>query len=382
MFRKTSFILFAGLGLLASSASAQFPDRVHTTYRPFTPPPGIVPDASTPPATAISVANMRSIYGLDQLSKTGAGQTIGIVLWYDDPNIESDLAVFNTQYGLPPCTTANGCFKKVYSGSKPLRSPANSIEISIDVSWSHAIAPAAKIVLVEAPGATDSALLHAIDVAVQNGANIVSMSWGGTESSTDLTYESHFQAAGVAFVASSGDNGHALSWPATSPYVIGVGGTTLTHNQGSYVSEKAWSGSGGGVSAYEPEPSYQTAFQNQGHRGVPDVAYDADPSTGVAIYDSLRYKGTQGWSQWGGTSIGAPQIAGLIAIANSTRAAAGKAPLHYPGDFYKVVADYHDITTGTNGSCSVCSAVSGYDFVTGLGTPVANALVPGLVALP
>ncbi len=385
MLMKYSKFALPGLLLFSLPVFAQIED-IHHPIRSFKPvsQAGVAPEATAPPSGAITPAQMQTIYGFNLVSNQGAGQTIGLIDWYDQPNIEADLGVFDTQYGLPTCTTANGCFKKVYSnGKKPISNGSSGLEISLDVEWAHAIAPQAKILLVEAPNSLTNSLLTAIDVAVQNGATVVSMSFGGSESSSELTWDTHFKAAGVVFLASSGDGGHGASWPAISPYVISVGGTTLTHNGGTYVSEAAWSGSGGGLSKYETEPSYQSAFQNQGQRGVPDVAFDADPNSGVPVYDSLRYQGQSGWYQVGGTSLSSPSFAGLIAIVNSSRALAGKGVLAFPASVYSSPGAYHDIATGTNGTCgSLCTAVPGYDFVTGLGTPEAQSLIPALVALP
>ncbi len=168
-----------------------------------------------------------------------------------------------------------------------------------------------------------------------------------------------------------------------------MGGTSLTINKttGAWVSETTWTSSGGGQSAFETEPSYQTAVQTSGKRGVPDVSYDANPSTGVPAYNSFSCGGAciTGWGQWGGTSIGAPQWAALFAIANAERHAASKTRLTQPQvDLYPVAeGDYHDIVSGTNGTCgALCTAGPGYDFVTGLGSPQANLLIPALVAAP
>jgi subtilase family serine protease len=338
---------------------------------------------------AVGVAKMREAYGFNQIKNFGQGQVIAIVDAYDDPNIEGDLGVFSTKFQLPACTTANGCFKKVYqTGSKP---PADTNgwtnEIAIDVQWAHAIAPLAKIVLVEANSNYNSDLYAAVDVAVQNGASVVSMSWGGSEAPNEAQIDSHFNVKGVTFVASSGDGGHGVEYPAASPYVVAVGGTSLTvDSSGAWVSEKAWSGSGGGTSSFEPEPSYQAGVQTTGKLGIPDVAYDADPSTGVPVYNSYACGGycPTGWGQWGGTSIGAPQWAALFAIANSARAALGKTNLRYPQFILYAVAptNYHDITSGTNGNCGAqCTAGAGYDFVTGIGSPQANSLIRVLTAV-
>ena len=341
---------------------------------------------SAPPSSAITPTLIREAYGFNLVANKGQGQIIGIVDAYDDPNAEADLGVFSTTYGLAPCTTANGCFKKIYaSGRKPVSNVGWGEEISLDVQWAHAIAPQAKIYLIEAASATSSALYRAVDVAVQNGATVISMSFGAGETVTEASDDLHFNVPGVTFVASAGDSDHGVDYPAASPYVVGVGGTSLTQNNGVYVSEQVWNststeGTGGGISLYETEPSYQTSFQNMGMRGVPDLAYDADPNTGVAIYDSF---GGYKWVQIGGTSMGAPQIAGAVAIIKSSRAAANKGALQFPAAVYHFGADYHDITVGTNGGCgAVCDAAPGYDFTTGIGTPVANALIPALVALP
>jgi len=359
-------------------------------------PPIHIRGNATSGPTGLSPAQARHAYGFDQITNQGKGQIIGIVDAYDDPNIESDLGVFNNAFGLAACTTSNGCFKKVYaSGVKPSTSAGWSLEISLDVEWAHAIAPQAKIVLVEAASSSFTDLLNAVDVAaLQQGASVVSMSWGGGESSSETSYDIHFTVPGVTFTASSGDSGSGVEYPAASPNVVAVGGTTLKSSNGTYGSETAWSGSGGGLSAYEAEPGYQSSYaipnDTTGKRGVPDVAYDADPNTGFSVYDSVRYQGQKGWFQVGGTSAGAPQWAALFAIANSLRASLGKSTLSTTNtDVYATAqssvygSNYHDITSGANGTCgSLCSAAAGYDYVTGLGSPQANNLITGLVNRP
>jgi len=339
-------------------------------------------------------ATVRHAYGFDSIANQGDGMVIAIVDAYDDPKIESDLGVFSSAFSLPACTTANGCFKKLYaSGSKPHTDAGWSLEMSLDVEWAHAIAPKAKIVLVEAASSSFNDLMKAVDVAVANGASVVSMSFGGNEFSAEGGFDRHFSGkAGVTFVASSGDSGNGVEYPAASPYVVSVGGTTLSVDAyGNYMTETAWSGSGGGVSAVEPEPSGQATWPipYAGSRGVPDVSYNGDPNTGFAVYDSVTYAGQSGWFQVGGTSAGAPQWAGLVAVANSLRKAAGKAALSgtynalYTAGKSAYGSDYHDVTNGSNGSCgAVCNTAGGYDYVTGLGTPQAPNLVKGLVALP
>jgi subtilase family serine protease len=390
-------IAFVAISLACAVSAVAEESSFRYFHRPVPQKAGT--DSSTPPSTAITPQEMQSIYGFNLVSYQGQGQTIALIDWYSNPDIASDFATFNSYYGLPACTTSNGCFSVIYpNGSQPKSNGDSALEISLDVEWAHAIAPQAKILLVEAASGTTANLLNAISAAVSAGATVVSMSFGGSESSSELTWDKTFEVSGVTFIASAGDSGHQANWPAVSPFVIGVGGTTLTHNNGTWVSETAWSckntvaceedgGTGGGLSEYESEPSYQDPFQNQGKRGVPDLAYDANPNTGVAIYDSVPYAPagfTGGWIQIGGTSMGSPEIAALVAIANSERQANGKANLStFPGSVYSFTADYHDITSGENGRCgSLCDAGPGYDFVTGVGTPQANVLIPALVSLP
>ena len=359
-------------------------------------PPFHLKGNATSGPTGFAPAQVRHAYGFDQIANLGAGQTIAIVDAYDDPNIESDLGVFSAQFGLPACTTANGCFQKIYASRKPRANAGWSLEISLDVEWSHAIAPQAKIILVEAASASLSDLMHAVDVAVANGASVVSMSFGGNDSSSELNSDFHFNVSHVTFVASSGDSGTGAEYPAASPYVVAVGGTTLQVNDsaGTYGGETAWSGSGGGLSSYESEPGYQSGYpipnDPNGKRGLPDVSYNADPNTGVSVYDTVTYQGQAGWFQVGGTSAGAPQWSALFAIVNAMRVAGGKQPLSNTNiEVYAVAqalvygTNFHDITAGTNGNCgTLCNAGTGYDYVTGLGSPQAAKVIPALVNQP
>jgi subtilase family serine protease len=350
---------------------------------------------TSPPISAFQPAQIRHAYGFDLLSDQGAGQTIALVDAYDDPNAESDLAVFSQQFKLPVASTSNGFFRKVYAtGHKPSANANWSVEISLDVEWAHAIAPKATIILVEAASNNLSDLLKGVDVAVRNGATLVSMSWDSGEFSGERNSDNHFVTNGVTFLAASGDSGTGVTYPAASPDVIGVGGTSLTlDSNGNYLGETAWSGSGGGLSAYEPQPLYQAQFgipdDSRGLRGVPDVSYNANPGTGYAVYDSVAISGASGWFQIGGTSAATPQWAATIAIANSTRAGLRKANLSSADTALYSLAeanlnrDFHSVTQGENGSCgALCDALAGYDFVTGLGTPRVNVLVPTLVSRP
>jgi hypothetical protein len=213
------------------------------------------------------------------------------------------------------------------------------------------------------------------------------MSWGGGEFPGESSYDSYFSRPGVAFVASSGDSGSPIEWPASSPDVIAVGGTALTLGGGAWAGETGWSGSGGGPSAYEPQPSYQAGVVGlTSMRANPDVAYDASPSTGFAVDDSYAYSGTSyGWLQVGGTSAGAPQWAAILAIADQGRAATGQAALDSSNPqevmtaLYKNTGAFHDITSGISTGSPYYSAGPGYDYVTGLGSPMVNLVVGSLV---
>jgi subtilase family serine protease len=315
----------------------------------------------------------------------GSGQTIAIVDAYNQPDLGGDLQTFDSTYGLaaPPSFTVvneNG------GSSLPAASQSWGLEESLDVEWAHAMAPGAKILLVEANSASYSDLMAGVNYARnQPGVSVVSISWGSTEFSAESAYDSYFSTPaghqGITFVASSGDDG-TVEYPSASPNVLTVGGTQLTTDSaGNYVSEVAWSGSGGGISTVEAQPSYQRGVvtQTSTYRAVPDVAYDASSGSPFAVYDTYGYNG---WLEAYGTSAGAPQWAALVAIANQGRALAGKGSLDggsqtLPTLYQLPQSDFHDITSGSNGTYS---AGPGYDLVTGRGSPIANSIVAGLVA--
>ncbi len=311
----------------------------------------------------ITPTQIKKIYNLPE---TGGHGTIAIIGAYDDSSIEKDLNDFNTQFNLPTCTTKNGCFEK-HKMSPTLKSDSGwAMETTLDVEWAHAIAPKAKILLVEATTPSGVNLLKAIDYATKRKDVVaVSMSWGGAEFPEELSLDSHFTNPHITFFASSGDNGTSASWPASSPYVVGVGGTTLSLNSdGSLKKETAWSGSGGGVSAYEKQPAFQNDYsipKSGGMRAIPDVAYDADPASGFPIIRGGI------WRTVGGTSAGAPQWAALSTLgdgANNINFYSDKAGSNNSKYF-------RDIISGTNGNCGyVCNARKHYDYVTGLGSPM------------
>jgi hypothetical protein len=328
----------------------------HAALSPGDTPPGLVP------------ADLRSAYGL--AAGGGSGATVAIVDAYDMPYAEEDLAVFRAQFGMAPCTTANGCFRKVDQRggmSYPAPDFGWGSEIDLDLQMVSAICPNCKLLLVEAYSPMISDLGQAEDTAANLGASVISNSYGGPESSTGFT-ESHWDHPGVAIVVSSGDDGYGVASPASSPHVIAVGGTSLTRAANARGwTESAWSGTGSGCSAFMSKPSWQVD-PGCANRSVVDVSAVADPDTGVAMYDP----DFGGWGIWGGTSASAPIVGAIFALANGSNA-----PGIYPAsNLYGHANQLNDVTTGSNGSCGVsylCSAGQGYDGPTGLGTP--NGLV-------
>lgn len=367
-------------------------------------PPIHVSKSALSVPSGYSPAQIRHAYGIDTLTQNGAGQIIGIVDAYDDPSAAGDLQTFinafhlQSMHGLTPgdaCTVKFGphpCFQKMKQNGFVFSNGGWALEESLDVQWAHAVAPNADILLYEAQSSSFTNLLNAVDSAVTSGARAVSMSWGGSEFNGESNYDSHFNHAGVSFFASSGDSGNGQSYPAASPYVISVGGTTLPLDSNGNLTgtETTWQGSGGGVSSTEAEPLYQSLYpipQTNGKRGGPDVAYDANPSTGVSVYDSTPYNGRTGWYVVGGTSAGSPQWAALTSLVDQGRTTPLSTNSLTSSAYYTAAAgsvyaqNFRDITSGTNGSCgAICTAAAGYDFVTGLGSPIASALVPFLLA--
>jgi subtilase family serine protease len=335
--------------------------------------------------TGLGPSQIQSAYKLAGLN--AAGRTVAIVDAYDNPKAESDLATYRRTFNLPPCTTANGCFKKVNQNGAASPLPAGdygwAMEISLDLDAVSAACPSCHILLVESNSATDTDLMKAVDTAVATpGVVAVSNSYGGNEDSTITALDSHFNHTGVAITASSGDSGYGLSWPASSQYVTAVGGTTLkTASNARGWTETAWSGAGSGCSAFEPKPSWQHD-PGCARRTVSDVSAVADPNTGLGVYDTYNscgssslcdllislglVQGLDGWAQVGGTSLSSPLIASAYALAGNT------ASVTYGSYPYSHAASLFDVTSGSNGSCGgsyLCTAVAGYDGPTGLGTP-------------
>ncbi|MFN9475631.1 peptidase S53 [Acidovorax sp.] len=381
------------------------------------------PLASATGVTTYSVAQVRAAYGFSalpavgskpvglQAALLGAGQTIYIVAARHNPNVAAELAAFNQKFGLPTCTSrvlppatplplaaasqSAGCELVVaysspaggISASAPAYDSGWATEIALDVQWAHAMAPLARIVLVESPDPSLNNLLAAIRLANTMGPGVVSMSFGAQEGTWTGSVDSVFSVAGMTYLAATGDSGASVNWPSVSPNVIAVGGTTLTYNGGAR-SEVSWTGTGGGTSAYTPAPVYQkTALPVVGsvvRRTVADVAMNADPSTGQYVAVMSPGGSAVQWITAGGTSLSSPMWAGLVAVTNASRLQAsrtllgGAHSLLY-GQIGAVSGNYAnaflDIRLGSHGSCGTCSAKVGYDQLSGLGTPNAAAFV-------
>jgi kumamolisin len=378
--------------------------------------PSDAPSGETP-------ASIACIYGLAPPSSgcniatsvtnvNGGAGTIVIIDAFDYPQAEADLATFSSQFGLPQCTAASGCFTVLYaSGTQPAPDCGWAQEMAIDIEWAHAMAPNAKIALVEAASDLNQDGWDAIAYANQyiaalpGGSAEVSMSFGDVENQDNIDHDYLFQQPGVVYVSSAGDFGAAsdpniLSYPATSPFVIAAGGTTVVRDPaGDFIKETAWAtdrhcnldgsncnlrgcskkqllnglcvGGGGGISTLEPIPSYQSTVSSivGSYRGTPDLSADANPDSGVSVYDSFSCGGQVGWQVFGGTSVSAPLLAGIINTAGNFRSSSAEelAPLYSSlsnRKYYNSI--FQDITRRVDGQFR---AVPGYDLATGLGTP-------------
>jgi subtilase family serine protease len=310
-------------------------------------------------------ADLQSAYNLPSAT-AGSGQTVAIVDAYDDPTAESDLGVYRAQFGLPACTTANGCFKKIdQTGGTtyPRKNGGWAQEISLDLDMVSAVCPNCHITLVEAKSASLANLGAAVNEAASFKPASISNSYGGSDTSdASAPYYNH---PGIAVTASTGDSGYGVQFPASSHYVTAVGGTSLTHS-GSTWSQTAWSGAGSGCSTLNTALTAQaTANTGCTMRAVADVSAVADPNTGVAVYDSTAYQGLSGWLVFGGTSVSSPIVASVYALAGNTASIDN----NYP---YTHASALTDVTSGSNGTCPTfqwCHAGVGWDGPTGLGTP-------------
>ena len=324
---------------------------------------------STPPG--YGPASLESAYSLP--ISDGSGQTIALVDAFNDPTAAADLAAYRAHYGLPPCSTASGCLTKVnqqgHQGSYPPTDGGWAVEISLDLDMVSAACPRCHILLVEANSSLVSDLAASVSTAARLGADAISNSYGLSEFGGMGAYFADYHPGGAAVLASSGDFGFgAAQFPAVAPGVVAVGGTSLYTSAISHRGwvEHAWSGSGSGCSAYVRKPSYQHD-PHCGMRTIADVSSDADPSTGLAVYDTTPnpYGLAPGWLEVGGTSAASPLIAGVIGLA-------GDGPVFSTGQLYTHGADLNDVTSGFNGYCGgdyLCNAKKGYDGPTGMGTP-------------
>ncbi|MFZ6773011.1 putative Ig domain-containing protein [Undibacterium sp. SXout7W] len=413
---------------LAAIEALQVSENVvrHRRMQAVAPQDTVTPMATGAVVATYSPAQIRAAYGLPalpasftgltstQAAQLGAGQTIYIVNANHDPSLVAELTAFNQKFGLPACTlkaiatsttlplpaaSATTCeLSVVYgtaSGTMIATTPAYDAgwasEIALDVQWAHATAPLARIVLIEAPDASMNNMLGAIKLANTMGPGIVSMSFGSLEGNWTASVDSTFTSAKMTYLAATGDTGASVQWPAVSPNVVAVGGTSLTYSGSGARTEVSWSGTGGGISSYTPVPSYQTAsvpgMGTLARRAVADVAFNADPSTGQYVAMISPGSATVNWVSAGGTSLATPQWAGIIAIANASRALSSKAALGTPhavlyGQISTVpgtyAAAFADITKGSDGTCTTCTAKVGYDPLSGLGTPNVSSLLSTL----
>ena len=384
------------------------------------------PLTTTLAGTVFTPAQIRAAYGLAalpaagasvtpaQAAALGAGQTIYLVDAYHDATALSDLNAFSAKFGLPTCanvaiattttklaTPPSSCtFSQVFatasgtmSSTVPTYNGTWAPESKLDVQWAHAIAPLARIVLIEMPDAMSTSILGANLLATKLGPGVVSMSFGSAEAGWAPTTDAYFAGTGMTFVAAAGDSGAQVIWPAVSSNVLAVGGTGMNWS-GTTRTELAWANTGGGMSAYEALPAYQSGITPTGgsalaRRAVPDVAFNANPMTGEYVAVTLPGAATV-WNAYGGTSLAAPQWAGVVAVANAIRVANSKAML---GDIHTLLyksiaavpgiyaAALGDVTEGTNGTCATCRAGVGYDQATGWGTPNATALFASLTGV-
>ncbi|HEV2373913.1 MAG TPA: putative Ig domain-containing protein, partial [Streptosporangiaceae bacterium] len=337
-----------------------------------------------PSPNGYTPADLAAAYHLNTVG--GTGQTVAIVDAYDDPNAASDLAVYRSQFGLPPCTTANGCFQELNQegAASPLPNLPPPVlsgwgtETSLDLDMVSAACPNCHILLVETNSQSNQDLFDGVDVATER-AKFVSDSWAFPEYRGETNDDVHFNHPGTVIAFASGDYGHdgGVFYPAASQYVVAVGGTSLFRGSGGTFTEQAWGGSGSGCSAFEPEPGWQLGPPDThcGNRAVADVSAVADINTGVSIYDTID---DTGWDVSGGTSAATPIITAVYALAGpplATDPAAFLLYRHFIGRGPTVVPPeqvLNDVTTGSTGDCGapVCDARAGWDGPTGVGTPI------------
>jgi subtilase family serine protease len=319
------------------------------------------PDAGGGPSGKVP-DDIRAAYNVPNF---GGGGTIAIVDAFDYPTAVSDFNTFSTTFGLPTEPSDGSVFQVVYANGTPAADCGWAQESALDIEWAHAMAPAAKIVLVIAKSNSFSDLLQAVNFAEGlQGVGQISMSWGGSEFGGETLYDSTFNG-NVTYFAASGDTGGKTIYPGVSPKVVSAGGTSLKLVNGVWT-ETGWSGSGGGTSRYEKRPSFQNVISSKvgNRRGVPDFSFDADPNTGVSVYDSTSCQGLVGWMVFGGTSVSSPSLAGIVNNA-AHNSGSGELTMVYSGFSSAYPKNFRDITSGNAGSNR---AGTGWDFVTGIGS--------------
>lgn len=406
MFRVARFVALSGALALLSAApahAASDPTRPHEVHAHScttattgharchadirltgvgTPAAAALPLASSTPSSAgLAPLDLQTAYQL-AVALPGATPTVAIVDAYDNPNAESDLAAYRANYNIPPCTTAKGCFHKINqsgvaitSRNAPRGNTGWGQEIDLDIQMVSAACPSCKITLVEAKDNSFLNLGAAVNAAVTSGANAVSNSYGGSEfpDETSTAYNDYSKHTGVAITASTGDSGFGVQFPAASPNVTAVGGTTLLlDGSRRRYSETAWSGAGSGCSAYVAKPSWQTSVGTCSTRMVADVSAVADPATGVSVYDSFGSSRGRNWYLFGGTSVASPIIASVYALNGNTNS------INDARGLYTAGASLFDVTIGSNGVCAsanapLCTAGVGWDGPSGLGTPMGTS---------
>ncbi|MGH3496759.1 MAG: S53 family peptidase [Nocardioidaceae bacterium] len=334
----------------------------------------LVPDKGThvrrTAATGLTPSDIQSAYNLS--GRSAGGRTVAIVDAYGYPKAASDLATYRANYGLPACTTSNGCLSIVDQnggGNLPPTDIGWDQEQALDLDAVSAACPSCHILLVQADSPSFANLGTAVDTAASKpGVAAISNSYGGGDAA-DSAYGAYYNHPGVAVTASSGDNGYqGASFPASSHYVTGIGGTTLVADSSARGwGETVWSGSGSGCTTLNAAPAGQTyAMTHCNGRAMADVSADADPASGLIIYGPTS-SGASAWQQFGGTSLASPIVASVYALSGNTAGYANTIPYANPGGL-------NDVTSGRNGSCSYwCAAGSGWDGPTGLGTPIGTS---------
>jgi subtilase family serine protease len=334
--------------------------------------------------SSTSINTPTTIRGAYELPATGGQGAIAIVDAYHYPTSLADFNTFSKTYGLPqetstqPTASGNKAFEVIFASGRQPQSGGSyiaswNLEEALDIEWAHALAPSAKIYLVEAASSNTSDLMRAVQVAARlSGVHEVSMSWGSGESRTETSYDSYFSVSNVTFFTSGGDSTDELEWPSASPNVVSVGGTTLNRNSsGALTSETVWDETGCGISKYEMRPTFQNVISSDvgNHRGANDVAFDADPNTGVLVYDSTPLYNEAGWWTVGGTSVGSPSWAGVVNLASVENQIATGGQ-NEDNRIYENLGDgetFRDITSGQDGNED---GTAGWDQPTGLGSPL------------